>query len=111
VPPRIVLLVRIAPYAGGTAQLSVADVSTETPDLSLQSVAPTSPIAFLLTLEAEPDRRFSRGEFRPLSGGRSYPLRSSAAFFDLLAGWSRGKRTGPGRPQGLIDGVEPSTMT
>src|SRR5262245_47676344 len=85
---RIALLVRIAPRPGGEAELQASDLSRETFELARRPIAVKRPIAFLLTIEAEPGRTFAHGQLRSLPDGAIFPLRSSAALFDLLRGWT-----------------------
>jgi hypothetical protein len=91
---RFVVLIRIAPRAGGTAELRATDPSQEPLDRSTQPIALTRPIAFILTLESEPDRGISTGQIRSLTSGTTYPLRSSAALLDLLVAWTTGGAAG-----------------
>ncbi len=73
---RIALLVLVAPH-GTATELSVSELET-------RRTLHCEPGSFVLTLDAEPDATFTRGQLQSLSDRSTYPIQSNLAFFEAV---------------------------
>lgn len=48
---------------------------------------PLKPLAFVLSLEQDPEANFTSGRISLVNGEGTYPIRGSRALFDLLYDW------------------------